>query len=406
MTLPSIEPLPEENPTLPPARRRRQRRTVLPTGEGERADFLRQLSYRTVPSFDFFLFSLLAGITLGVALLLDAPALFVLAALLAPFMAPAIGIALGTITGTLRFVLQSLGSLSIGSLFVFLCGAAAGWAANLIPGRGYQQAIYHSHFTWPDFFVLVVGAALTTYLLVRTPNQRPLVSSVAIAYGLYLPAGAAGFGMTSTAAGLWPDALILFVVHLVWAVVASVVVFSFFRLHPQNVFGYLLGGLYAIAGIAGLVILLTHAPVMPPASNPKPAGIVQATATRLQQTPSPNPLALTGTLTRSPANTPTPLSTPTRTLVPSQTPTLTITPVPTPIWARINASEGDGALVRAQPDYNATVVGSLLNGTLVEVLPDVTSGSGTAWVHIRMVNGKDGWIVRTLLRTATPAPNW
>src|SRR5512138_711867 len=115
MSLPSIEPIPDENENLPPARRRRQRRRIVPPGSGEQAEFLIQLSERMVPSFDFFLFSLLAGLTLGLALLLDSPALVFLAALLAPFMAPALGISLGTIAGTLRFVMQSLGSLSIGS---------------------------------------------------------------------------------------------------------------------------------------------------------------------------------------------------------------------------------------------------------------------------------------------------
>jgi hypothetical protein len=102
----------------------------------------------------------------------------------------------------------------------------------------------------------------------------------------------------------------------------------------------------------------------------------------------------------------TPTVTRTRTLVPTNTPTLTITPDPTPIWARISATGGNGALVRGEANYNATVISSLLNGTLVEVLPEVVNNGGVAWVHIRLVNGKEGWIVRSLLRTATPAPGW
>jgi hypothetical protein len=80
--------------------------------------------------------------------------------------------------------------------------------------------------------------------------------------------------------------------------------------------------------------------------------------------------------------------------------------MPTPVWARISAAEGNGALVRAEPNYDAPVAATLLNGTLVEVLPDVVNNGGVAWVHIRTVNNKEGWIVRTLLRTATPAPSW
>jgi len=103
---------------------------------------------------------------------------------------------------------------------------------------------------------------------------------------------------------------------------------------------------------------------------------------------------------------PTVTITPTRTLIPSPTPTLTLSPAPTPVWARINASEGNGALIRKEPDYNSPVLSSVLNGTLVEVLPEVKETGGVAWVHIRLVDGRSGWVVRGLLRTATPAPSW
>src|SRR5512146_1864239 len=182
MSLPTIEPLPSEKSTLPPARRRRQRRTILPSDSSERAVFLRELAHRTVPSFDFFLFSLLAGLCLGAALLLDSPALVFLAALLAPFMAPAVGISLGTVAGAGGFILQSLGSLSIGSLIMFLCGMVAGWAVHLLPQRIYEQAALHSQFTIADFVVLALGAGLTAFLIVRSPHQKPLVTSIAIAY--------------------------------------------------------------------------------------------------------------------------------------------------------------------------------------------------------------------------------
>ncbi len=49
---------------------------------------------------------------------------------------------------------------------------------------------------------------------------------------------------------------------------------------------------------------------------------------------------------------------------------------------------------------------SLLNGSLVEVLNEVQTNGTVAWVRVRTVNGKEGWIVRSLLRTANPAPGW
>lgn len=402
MSLPTIEPLPDENASLPPARRRRLRRTI--SSDTDQAGLLRELSHRTVPSFDFFLFSLLAGIVLGAALLADSPALIILAALLAPFMAPMIGISLGSITGAMTFLFQSLGSMTIGSLIVFLCGAVAGWAVHLLPNRVYQQPVFHSYFTWPDFILLSLGAGLTAYLIARSPSQKPLVTSVAIAYGLYLPVGTAGFGLSSGLPGLWPEGLLLFFVHLVWAALVGTVVFWLLKLRPQTAAGYLLSATYALVGIIAVVVM---------SGQPAPAAVVSqvqptqgpTTGAGVEQlTPSPSP-TITQSATPSPVpNTATP--TPTRTLVFTQTATLTITPVPTPVWARINASEGNGALIRERPNYEAEVVQSLLNGSLVEVLNEVQTNGTVAWVRVRTVNGKEGWIVRSLLRTATPAPSW
>jgi len=398
MSLPTIEPLPDENTPLPPARRRRQRRMVVPPDSSDRADFLRELSRKCMPSFDFFLFSLLSGLTLGAALLLDSPPLIVLAALVAPFMAPAVGISLGTITGAGGFIFQSLGSLGIGSLIVFLCGSLAGLAVELLPAQTYQQAQFYSQFTWPGLVVLVLGAGLTTYLVARSPNQKPLVASVAVAYGLYLPAGAAGFGLSSgLGESLASGGLNLYMVHLLWAALAGAVVLFFFGIRPLNASGYLLTGIYAAAGIAALFILHNSSILTVPPTHQPATEVAGAVATASPSfTPAP-------TMTVTPSPVP-PTSTSTRTLVPSRTPTMTVSPVPTPIWARIYAEGGDGALIREEPNYDSPIVQSILNDSLVQILPDGEENGAEGWVRILTINGKEGWIVQTLLRTATPSP--
>jgi SH3-like domain-containing protein len=78
----------------------------------------------------------------------------------------------------------------------------------------------------------------------------------------------------------------------------------------------------------------------------------------------------------------------------------------TPVWARINAKGGNGAFIREKPDYDSNVVQVLLNGILVQVLQDVTATEQATWVKVRTADGKEGWIVRSLLATATPAPGW
>jgi SH3-like domain-containing protein len=61
--------------------------------------------------------------------------------------------------------------------------------------------------------------------------------------------------------------------------------------------------------------------------------------------------------------------------------------------------------VRAEPDYAATVVISLLNDVIVEILPESEQQGNTIWVKVKTQDGTTGWIVRSLLITATPPPN-
>ncbi|HEX2978747.1 MAG TPA: hypothetical protein VHO48_00650, partial [Anaerolineaceae bacterium] len=71
MSIPTSQPIPDDD--VPSgedgtsgayihsaARRRRARRLTIPQGLEERAAFLDDLAYRVTPSFDFFLYSLVA----------------------------------------------------------------------------------------------------------------------------------------------------------------------------------------------------------------------------------------------------------------------------------------------------------------------------------------------------------
>lgn len=394
MTLPTTEPIkPDEGSNLPPARRRRQRRSLIPAAGRARVEFLDDLSERVTPSLDFFLFSLLAGLVLGAGLLLDAPALIVLAALLAPFMAPVIGTSLASVVGSVRYFFMSLGSMSIGSLLIFLCGTLAGWLTKLLPGQShlYSQPIYHAHFTLADFIVLTIGAALTVYLIVRAPQNRPLVASAALAYELFIPLGVAGFGLTSGVPNLFPDGLIVFAVHLAWAALIGAAMLAILGLRPGNFFGYTLSTTLVLVGLAAVIVLTgvgtafgAHLALPPTAS----------------QTPS-----LTPTLTLTPRP-PTGTLTATNTLIPTTTPTRTITPEPTPVWAKIRSILGDGAVVHSEPGYQTKVIKSLVNTSMVQVMPDTTVKDGVIWRKIRMADGLEGWIWEALLQTATPKPGW
>lgn len=395
MTLPTSEPLSSSGFGLPPARRRRSRRNILPGEEDERAAFLKNLARTVTPSIDFFLFTFLSAVVLGAGIMFDAPALYVLAALMAPFMAPFIGIGLATVVGSVNFFLQEMGSLLVGSLITFACGAAFGLLSKFLPVSGITQAAYHVTLSWPNFLLLSLGAVLTTYLLLRSPTQRPLVASVAVAYEIYLPIGVAGFGLTGNVLGLFPDGLVVFLVHLGWTALVITVTMMVMGMRPATLFGYGLTTTIVLACVFALIAI---------------SGFGTAMGTNVAL-PTPLP-SQTPTVTETPTITLTPLPptstlTPTMTLIPTETPTLTFTPEPTLVQAIVRAPEEyGGAVVRATPSFDAKVVVSISNGTIVYVFPDTYAANDITWVHVRLSDKREGWLVRDLIVTATPQPTW
>jgi len=400
--LPPEEPQPEEN--LPRSRRRRARQIFTTGDAGERAEFLADLVHQGTATLDFYLFALLCGIVLGAAIWLDSPALFVLAALLAPFMAPVIGMALGTATGSLGYFLRSLASLLVGGVIVFIMGALAGL---LIPANGrapFDQAVYHTQFSWPDLAVLVLGTIVTVTLVVRNPRSRPLVSSVAMAYELLLPLGVAGYGFILTQSpvrlpGLWPDGVILFAATLAVAVMVGTVIFIIQGVHPARPTGYPVGLLlFALMLAASYLLILPGAPVV---YHPAPAPQSVEPNPTLVEFPSP-----TWTLLPVASDTPEPPTatrTPTATIIPTLTASATLPPTGTPVWGLVNAGAANGVIIRAEPNSN-TVVTSLLNGNLIQLLPEQVNKAGVIWVHVRAPDGKEGWVQAALILTATPKP--
>lgn len=400
MSLPTSEPIPDESDNLPPARRRRDRRQISLLGSDEHAAILDELSKETSPSFDFFLFSLLCGVILGVGILTDSPAFFFLAALMAPFMAPMFGLSLAIIVGTGRYFLRSLVSALVGGLMVFIgCGLVGliprFWTSS--PFNRFTQAPYHTQLNWADFIVITLGIILTTITMVRS-EKKPLLFSAVIAYGLYLPVGTAGFGLASGVAHLWPEGLAIFIIYLTWAIILGTVFLRFMGFHLIKPFGYVLGTAMLIIGLLSLVGLNNFYSVM----------VKQVAISSVLPTPTPTQ---TQTLTEinTPTETPLPLtltSTPTHTLVPTLTITPTLVPSATPVWALVVSQNGEGAVIRAEPKSSAKIVTYVLDGGLLKVLTETAKDGAVIWVHVATNKGIQGWIVQILLKTVTPAPAW
>jgi len=404
MSLPQSEQHPEDPERLPPARRRRARRTLIPLDADERAEFLDDLAHRASSSFDFFLFSLFAGIVIGLGVLTEAQSLLVFGALIAPLMAPVTGLSLGTITGSVRFFLRSLLGVAIACLLVFLTGLMWGLASQVIETwlpLNLEAAHPYAQLTWHNFLVLALSSIFLAISLVNK-KQRAQLFSAAVAYELYIPLTAAGVGLSSGEQFLWPDGIAVFAMHLAWAALLGALTLAILGFRPLTLLGYTLGGVVTLIGIILLIGLTGIGAVF---------GGQLALPTPFP-TPSTTPtLTLSPTLTSTTTLTPIPPSlTPTDTLTPSPTlpSTNTPSPSPTPVYAIISAPEEfGGANVRAEPGFQAEFITSVLNGTLVQILSDSpVEEDNVTWLQVSLPNGVEGWILESALLVATPAPNW
>jgi uncharacterized membrane protein len=367
----------------------------------DRVASLDRVARLTSPSFDFFLFSILAGGVLGIGFILDEPAVVLLGVLLAPMLAPLIGVSLGTVTGSASLFGRSLVGFVIGSLMVFVMGMLAGLVTRLVPVQSLFQIRLYSQLVWPNFIVLGLGAVVTAAALAHSADSggriiTARVASIALAYGLYIPLVVAGFGLTSGMPYLWPDGLVIYAVHMALSGLLGVITLAWLGFRPLTLFGYTLGGVIVLLGIL-LIIGMTG------------AGAVVGAQIAL---PTPIPPTLTRTPTVTPTFTVTPTPVPptptfTATIPPSRTPTLapTFTPTPTPVYALIRARTGGGAYLRKTP--GGEIIRSYFNDTLVQMLPEQVEQGGYVWVHIVVVSdGAEGWMLFNLLLAATPPPGW
>jgi hypothetical protein len=223
---------------------------------------------------------------------------------------------------------------------------------------------------------------------------------------------------------IWPQGLFVYLVHFGWATFFAILSLFFLRFYPTSLGGLTFTGLIVILLIAVVVSLTGFGRwVMEKAglATPIPATAI-STAVETMMVPSSTPLStFTATLKAADATATSsvPPSTPSRTsnaetqtsqptLPPTETSTSTVTAEPTPIIALIRASEGGGAFIREKP--GGTVLATLGNGATVTIIPDdLQEINKVIWVHVfALVNERrvEGWMIQTVLLTATPIANW
>ena len=402
MSLPKTENFPDDPELMPPARRRRARRLLAPLEADERAIVLDQVRRRTTPNFDFYLFSVISGIIFCIGLMLDSPIVLVLGAIIAPLMAPVIGISLATVVGSYKFFLRSLVGFVIGSIMVFIVGAGAGLLGRVwVPGS-LLQTYLNAELSAINLIVLSIGAIFTAATMVHH-ERSPSAPSVAVAYTLFLPLVAAGFGLGSGTPHLFPDGLVVFAIHLAWGVLLGAITLATLGFRPLSVLGYTLGGVVTLMMVALVVGVGAFSTTLGWFGVPLAVPTYTATATPVPPTLTPVPPTATNTATPVP-----PTLTPTVTLTPTitPTPTPTYTPSPVPVYARIGPE--NGATIRSGPSFHSPpVYPGVIQGTLVQLLGEAQDEDGQLWILVRVVeDDRQGWIMQSLLLIATPEPNW
>jgi hypothetical protein len=389
-----------DEPARPAGQRRRRRsnRIVQRPDASELGDRLESIAHRASPTFDFFIFTFLCGSISAVGYILDAPAILLLGILVAPLMAPWVGAAMSIATGELRFFGQTIGGFFTAVITVFVVGLLGGLASRIFQPLTFSQAFLHARLWWPDLLMLIVGTTVLVVSFIQS-EDRPILASLMVAYEFFLPASAAGFGLGSGVDGLWPQAGLVFFIHLALSLIISLLVFFYMGFRPLEVSGYALTGgaviisLAIVAGFFGLSSLINLRGDQP--------DIVPIATRTTTPTPSPVPVLLPSTSTTTVTRVP-----PTLTRTPAVTLTVGLSPtlLPTPIYGRIQ-STGDGATIRTEP--GGTAITTVQNGYLVEFLPaDPVVLEGATWVKVLIRTPSrdiEGWVLLNLIITATPS---
>ena len=414
---PASQPHPEPTPEFVSARARRrraQRRAYFPTDEEGRAELFAHLTRRAFPSYELFVFSLVAGAIIGLGYLFNAQAFLIFGILVAPLLTPWIGTTLSIVAGAPRLFAQTLLALFVSSLIIFLCGVLAGFASRPFQPLTFNEAFIHSRLWWPDLVTLTIGAILITISFVRS-EDRPYLPSALLAYELFLPLCAAGFGLGAGITEIWPEGLFVFFVHLAWATFFGLITLFFLRFYPKSFGGFVFTGLTFLALIAVVAIYTgfgNWTMVQTGLATPAPVTVIEATSTpsAMPSVPpslQPEQATVVGAVPSTPSRTPRPTLT-SVTLAATETSTSTVTAEPTPILAVIRAAEGGGAFIRENP--GGTVLATLGNGSTVTIIPnDLQDVNGVIWVHVSaQIEDRrvEGWMIQTVLQTATPVVDW
>ncbi len=366
--------------------------------------FLDQLGRRLEINVETFLVGAISLLLISLALLLDKLPLFVLAILITPIVSPILGLAFGFNLGSFKFLKIGLFSLLLNFVSYFIVGGFSGFIARQFPEREFVIWQYFIEFNWSGLLLLFIGVLIMVSTIIRNPRQASLVANVALAYSFYLPLVSSGFAYGLGLQPIFITGIISFLQYFGLAIVFGVGILFAYKIRPvslKNSWG--IASLIILMAIAGVLffrpdIIQKAKEVIPEAEN---LMVIENTSLN-QITPSQPTRTGTQSISAVEQEKPTEILT----IIPTSTPTITLTPLPSIIWAEVRSPVGDGANIRAEPGFDARIVRTVLNGTAVQVLGETEVIDGATWVHIQFIDQVDGWIVRSLIVSATPEPEW
>lgn len=378
------------------ARRRRSRRMLGRLRDREHQAFLRDLARQASPTVDLFLRAILAGLLFGLALRLDQRALLFAGALISPPVLPVIGMALGALFGSGRYFMRLLIAFGVAAA---LAGITAGLAGSLATPPGSIQstlAAEHVALNPFDLALLLSGSFFLTLGLVREARSMRAPAAASLAYELLLPGAVVVFGLAQRQPEIWRGALLVFGLHLSWAVLISIFTLLSQGVRPRALQGrnFLIAMLLcAIVGAPaavslGAMLISNLPPAAPPPTN----------------TPTPK-RSVTPSLTTTPAPSSTATPTPSPTRRPTDVPTATASTFPSSVV--VYNTGGEGAVVRQLPSTSAQVVGYRNEGDPLQIVGGPQQVEGDTWWMVLFENEGEqwlGWMLADLLATPIPTP--
>lgn len=366
--------------------------------------FLDQLSRRLEINVETFLVGAISLLITSIALLMDQFPLYLLAILITPILSPILGFAFGFSLGSFKFLKIGFLTLILNMVSFLVVGAFSGFIARQFPEGKFTIWEYFIEFNWSGLVLLAAGILIMVSTIIRNPRQASIVANVALAYCFYLPLASSAFAYGMGDQVKFFTGLQTFGLYFGFAIVVSVLVLMFYKIRPQKLLNW--WGMVVLILIISLILFLQFRPVIDDEIQVleviQTENIPTATSTqneKLQFTSSPT---MSNLETKSTDEIPT-LNI---TSKPTATNTITLTPLPSIIWAEINSPEGNGANIRVEPGFSSNILRTVLNGTSVQILDEAVVIDGVTWIHIRFIDQVEGWIVRGLLVSATPEPDW